>query len=114
MFKYATIGLLCAVVALGGLLGVQYSRVSALKVENDALTASVASFKLERELAREAQDVAEARQKFVEAKASEYDEIREGILRDGEDAALPIWMLDAIIGLRPGPDDEANFSGDPD
>ncbi len=108
IFKIVVTALVCALLAVGGHSWYLSGRLNTLQVENDALSASVASFEIERDLAREAQDVAEARQKFVEAKAKEYDDLREGILRDGEDAALPVWLIDAVVGLRSGPDDETD------
>ncbi len=108
IFKLMVTALVCALLAVGGHTWWLSGRVDTLTVQNDALSASVASFEIERDLAREAQDVAEARQKFVEAKAKEYDDLREGILRDGEDADLPVWLFDAVVSLRSGPDDETD------
>lgn len=91
-----------AFVGLAGALWWQSGRVSRLQDANAVLRASVSALETERDLAREAQAVADARRKASEAKAREYDQLRERILRDGEDADLPDWMLDALGRLRPG------------
>lgn len=96
----ACVGVLALVAALWWSL----DRNDRLRDENARLGASVAALQLDRELAREAAAVADARAARIEAKAREYDQLREGILRDGEDADLPDWLLDVLVGLRAGAD----------
>lgn len=99
------VGAACAaVLALVAALWWALARNDRLRAENAALSASVAALRLDRELARDAAAVAAARAARVEAKAREYDQLREGILRDGEDADLPDWLLDVLGGLRAGED----------
>lgn len=97
------IGAACAAaLALVGALWWALARNDRLRAENAALSASVAALRIERAAAQEAAAVAAARAARVEAKAREYDQLREGILRDGTDADLPGWLLDALGGLRAG------------
>ncbi|WP_439137534.1 hypothetical protein [Roseicyclus sp.] len=97
------VGAACAgVLALIAALWLSLARNDRLRDEVAASRANVAALQLDRELARDAAAVADARAARVEAKAREYDQLREGILRDGEDADLPDWLLDVLVGLRAG------------
>jgi len=89
-----------AILCLAGASYVGWGRVASLNAENAALTASVSALTAQIEITKEAREVADARAKRAEAQALEYSQLRERILRDGQDAALPDWMRDFLIGLR--------------
>ena len=91
-----------------------FQRVGVLETENDALRATQTALILARDAARAAQQVALARAQAVEARALEYDKLREDILRNGQDANLPDWMRDAIGGLRSGSNGSADQPASPD
>lgn len=98
---YLLAGAAAAFLALAGALWWQSGRVAALRDANTLLRASVASLELERDLAREAQAVADAYRAASEAKAKEYDQLREGLLRDENDSDLPAWFaayLERLLG----------------
>lgn len=100
MTKYALIAGLIACLGLGGAAWGFQASAARLRAENDDLRTTVSALETERDLAREARDVADARRRASEAKASEYDQIREGILRHGEDinlADMPQWFRDALV-----------------
>lgn len=104
MRVYLLGGACAAFLALGVALWWAMARGDRLTAENAALSASAAALRLDRDLAQEARAVADARAARVEAQAREYDQLREGILRDGTDADLPDWLLDVLGGLRAGKD----------
>lgn len=104
MIRYLIAGLAVMAIALGGVVWFQSTRIDRLKTENEALKASIRAYEIDRDLAREAQAVAEARAEAIEAKAQEYDALRESVLREGEDAKLPDWLLNVIASLRADPD----------
>lgn len=101
MTRYLIAGLAFVAVCAMGFAWMQSGMIDRLQEKNAALEASIVAYESERELAREAQAVAEARAEAVEAKAKEYDALREDVLRNGEDADLPFWLLNLIISLRP-------------
>ncbi len=101
MKQYLIAGLAFIALAAVGFAWMQSGTIDRLSQENAALRASIVAYESERELAREAQAVAEARANAVEAKAKEYDLLREDVLRNGEDAELPFWLLNLVISLRP-------------
>jgi len=100
---YLAAGVAAAFLSVLGALWWQTGRVDALSARNAALNASVTALEMDRDLAREARAVADARARRVAEKAREYDQLREGILRDGEDADLPDWLFNVLVGLRPDP-----------
>ena len=101
MMRYATIGALLVALGLGGMLMLERNRVASLQAENASLTRSVAALERERAQAREAQAVARAEAERVAAKAREYDDIREAILKGDSDADLPDWFCEHLgrLGL---------------
>jgi len=94
---------LTALLGASGAAFFAFQRIGVLKTENDALRATQTALIVER-------DAAQA----VEARALEYDKLREDILRNGQDADLPDWMRDAIGGLRSGPDGPTDQPASPD
>lgn len=102
MRAYALGAAVAAALALVAGLWWALAQNDRLRAQNAALSASVAALRLDREMARNAAAVAAARAARVEAKAREYDQLREGILRNGTDADLPGWLLDVLGGLRAG------------
>lgn len=100
MIRYLIGALAFTVVALVGYIWFQTGVVDRLQKENASLQASIVAYESERELAREAQAVAEARATAVEARAKEYDLFRESILREGMDAKLPEWLESIIAQVQ--------------
>lgn len=99
LYIYAAAAL--AFLGLAGALWWQSGRVSRLQDVNALLRASVSALETERDLAKEARAVADARRKASEAKAREYDQLREGLLNNDEDADLPDWFrvyLERLFG----------------
>lgn len=113
MTRYVLIALLTLCLALGGTLWWSLGRSDSLQADIASLRASVAAMEFERNLAREAEEVAEARARHVEVKAREYDELREGILRDGEDAPIPDWLRDALVRMRT-PNGQSGYTPHPE
>lgn len=100
MTKYALIAGLIACLGLGGAAWWFQAAAARLRAENARLEQSVTALETERDLAQEARAVADARRQLSEQKAREYDQIREGILRNGEDIDLddlPGWFRDALV-----------------
>lgn len=98
---YALVAALTALLGLGGYAWVLSGTIDRLHAEKASLRASVAALEADRDLAREARAVADARRRVSEAKAREYDKLREGLLRDDEDADLPDWFrvyLERLLG----------------
>lgn len=108
MMQYALIASLTASMGLGGFAWAQHSRAKALKHENAILSVNIETLETEKDLALIARQVSDARLVAVAAKAKEYDNLREDILRNGEEAVIPEWLLSVLVSLRQNPDSEAD------
>lgn len=108
MRLYILGGIVVAFLVLCGALWWQSGRIDTLIADKAALTASVVALELQTHLSQTAASVAEARATWFEGKARQYDALREGILRDGENADLPDWLRDVLVGLRSDTDGQTD------
>lgn len=100
MTRYALIAALGLALVLGGFAWLQQVQKARYKVANELLRNELAVMQRERDVAREGRRVADALAARLQAKATEYDAIRESILRGGNDADLPDWFLDHLRSIR--------------
>jgi len=103
MLRYLPTAMALAAVGAAAwwLVGVLDDR-AALQQENASLARSVAVLEREKENARLAEDVARAEAERQRKKATEYDALKEALLRGDEDAPLPQWFRDYFDDLLGG------------
>lgn len=91
---------LCALAVAAGLTALEW------RVERDELraltasqSASIRALEMERDNARMAREVAQAARERFEAKARQYDDLREALLKGDDDAPLPAWFRSYLADL---------------
>ena len=100
MTKYLLVACLSTIAALAALAFWQSKRIEAANERAAGLSREVLTLRVEAAQAKEARAVADAWAVNVAAQAAEYADLREGVMRDEDDAPAPAVVVDAVGRLR--------------